>query len=181
RCAGRHACAGTARWRRARRSRRPDGRPLSPGADAGDQQSDQSTELLGFQRNPDLAVLSDTYVGHESAKNRLRSRHSILIHAQQEAPMRATMLILSVAAFSLQSSPQYQITHTYTLGGDGSWDYVVPDSPHHRLFIGRQDRVMVVDENTGSLIGNVTGIKGAHGTAIAASTGHGFATSGQDA
>ena len=95
--------------------------------------------------------------------------------------MRATMLILSVAAFSLQSSPQYQITHTYNLGGDGSWDYVVPDSPNHRLFIGRQDRVMVVDENTGSVIGNVTGIKGAHGTAIAASTGHGFATSGQDA
>ena len=95
--------------------------------------------------------------------------------------MRVTMLILSVAAFSLQSSAQYQITHTYNLGGDGSWDYIVPDSPNHRLFIGRQDRVMVVDENTGSVIGNVTGIKGAHGTAIAGSTGHGFATSGQDA
>ncbi len=95
--------------------------------------------------------------------------------------MRMTMLILSVAAFSLQSSGQYQVTHTYTLGGDGGWDYIVPDSPNHRIFIGRQDRVMVVDENTGSLIGNVTGIHGAHGTAIAGSTGHGFATSGQDA
>ena len=95
--------------------------------------------------------------------------------------MRATMLILSVAAFSLQSSAQYQITHTYNLGGDGGWDYIVPDSPNHRLFIGRQDRVMVVDENTGAVVGNVTGIKGAHGTAIAGSTGHGFATSGQDA
>jgi hypothetical protein len=36
---------------------------------------------------------------------------------------------------------------------------------------------MVVDEDTGKLLGEVTGIQGAHGTAIAESTGHGFATS----
>src|ERR1700758_3870927 len=74
----------------------------------------------------------------------------------------------------------YRITHTYTLGGEGGWDYVVPDPPNHRLFIARQNRVMVVDENSGTLLGEVTGIQGAHGTAIAESTGHGFATSGND-
>src|SRR6059058_1936273 len=79
-----------------------------------------------------------------------------------------------------QTSSSYRITHTYTLGGDGGWDYVVPDPPNHRLFIARQNRVMVVDEDTGKLLGEVTGIQGAHGTAIAGSTGHGFATSGND-
>jgi hypothetical protein len=79
-----------------------------------------------------------------------------------------------------QSPSGYRITHTYTLGGDGSWDYVVPDPPNHRLFIARQNRVMVVDENDGRLIGEVTGIQGAHGTAIAESSGRGFATSGND-
>jgi DNA-binding beta-propeller fold protein YncE len=39
---------------------------------------------------------------------------------------------------------------------------------------------MVVDEDTGKLLGEVAGIDGAHGTAVAASTGHGFATSGND-
>jgi len=39
---------------------------------------------------------------------------------------------------------------------------------------------MVVDEQSGKLVGTVTGIDGAHGTAIAASTGHGFATSWND-
>jgi hypothetical protein len=48
------------------------------------------------------------------------------------------------------------------------------------LFIGRQNRVMVVDEDTGRLLGEVTGIQGAHGTAVANATGHGFATSGND-
>jgi DNA-binding beta-propeller fold protein YncE len=79
-----------------------------------------------------------------------------------------------------QTSGPYRITHTYPLGGTGSWDYVVPDPAQHRVFIGRQDRVMVIDETNGTLIGEVTGIHGAHGTAIAQASGHGFATSGND-
>ena len=79
-----------------------------------------------------------------------------------------------------QSAPVYRVTHTYMLGGDGGWDYVVPDPPEHRVFIGRQNRVMVVDADNGKLLGEVTGINGAHGTAIATGTGHGFATSGND-
>lgn len=39
---------------------------------------------------------------------------------------------------------------------------------------------MVVDEDNGSLLGEVTGIHGAHGTALAPETGHGFATSADD-
>ena len=56
----------------------------------------------------------------------------------------------------------------------------MPDPPNHRLFIARQNRVMVVDEDSGKLLGEVTGIQGAHGTAVADATGHGFATSGND-
>src|SRR6476469_1564853 len=97
--------------------------------------------------------------------------------------MRSTIVVLAVTMLSalvIAQSSGYRITHTYLLGGDGSWDYVVPDPPHHRLFIARQNRVMVVDEDSGKLLGEVTAINGAHGTAIAESTGHGFATSGND-
>jgi len=66
------------------------------------------------------------------------------------------------------ASSSYRVTHTYTLGGDGSWDYIVPDPPNHRLFIARQNRVMVVDEDSGTLLGEVAGIQGAHGTAVGA-------------
>jgi outer membrane protein assembly factor BamB len=97
--------------------------------------------------------------------------------------MRKVILALSLvtltSAFTQSSSP-YRIVHTYTLGGEGGWDYIVPDPPNHRLFIGRQNRVMVVDEDSGALLGEITGIQGAHGTAIVNSTGHGFATSGND-
>jgi outer membrane protein assembly factor BamB len=94
--------------------------------------------------------------------------------------MRNIALILTLASVFAQSSSSYRVTHSYPLGGDGSWDYIVPDPPNHRLFIARQNRVMVVDENTGTLLGEVTGIQGAHGTAVAEATGHGFATSGND-
>jgi len=89
-------------------------------------------------------------------------------------------MLAAVALLSGQASSSYRVTHTYTLGGDGSWDYVVPDPPNHRVFIARQNRVMVIDEDNGTLLGEVTGIQGAHGTAVAQNTGHGFATSGMD-
>jgi len=98
--------------------------------------------------------------------------------------MRITTKVLlalaTLASLLAQTPSSYHVTHTYTLGGDGSWDYVVPDPPNHRLFVARQTRVMVIDEDTGMLLGEVAGINGAHGTAIAQKTGHGFATSGND-
>jgi len=94
--------------------------------------------------------------------------------------MRRSILLLSLVAAPSLAAQSYEITHTYNVGGDGGWDYVVPDAPNHRLFIGRQNRVMVVDMNNGRVIAAVTGINGAHGTALASGTGHGFATSGND-
>ena len=90
------------------------------------------------------------------------------------------LTLAGVAALLAQSSSSYRITQTYTLGGEGRWDYVVPDPPNHRVFIARENRVMVVDADHGTLLGEVTGIQGAHGTAVAQSSGHGFATSGND-
>jgi outer membrane protein assembly factor BamB len=96
--------------------------------------------------------------------------------------MRHSAFVLTIATTALlaQSPSRYRVTRNYALGGDGSWDYIVPDPASHRLYVARQNRVMVVDEDSGKLIGEVTGIQGAHGTAIADNTGHGFATSGND-
>jgi DNA-binding beta-propeller fold protein YncE len=96
--------------------------------------------------------------------------------------MRAVAILLALAATPVSAQVSiYKVTQTHILGGEGFWDYVVPDATTHRLFIGRQDRVMVVDEDSGRLLGEVAPINGAHGTAIAAKSGHGFATSGNDA
>jgi DNA-binding beta-propeller fold protein YncE len=96
--------------------------------------------------------------------------------------MRTIVLIAILTGVPRQAPPAagpYRITHTYALGGNGGWDYIVPDPASRRLFIGRTDRLMVVDESDGKLLGEVTGIKGAHGAAIVASDGRGFATAGE--
>ena len=60
--------------------------------------------------------------------------------------MRRIIIALAAGqALQAQAPAAYRITQTFTLGGEGSWDYVIPDPPNHRLFIGRQTRVMVVD------------------------------------
>ena len=95
--------------------------------------------------------------------------------------MRALVLGLMFGAVgSVSAQAHYQVTHTFVLGGDGRWDYVIPDPPRHRLFIARQNRVMVVDARDGKLLGEIADIHGAHGVALAESSHHGFATSGND-
>lgn len=96
------------------------------------------------------------------------------------SPRRVLFITLTAVCVLVAQSPAYHITRTFAVGGDGSWDYVVPAPPNHRVFVARQNRLMVIDEKDGKLLGEVPTINGAHGTAIAESTGHGFATSGND-
>ena len=91
------------------------------------------------------------------------------------------LLLTCVTSLSAQTpSSSYHIARRSLLGGNGGWDYVIADPSRHRLFIARVDHLMVVDEVSGKLIGQVNGIHGAHGTALAEGTGHGFATSSED-
>jgi hypothetical protein len=95
--------------------------------------------------------------------------------------MRMTRVLLTLTLFApTAANAQYRITRHYVVGGEGSRDYVVPDTANHRLFIGRADRVMVVDENDRRLLCEVQGIHGAHGTAVDLATGRGFVTPGDD-
>jgi DNA-binding beta-propeller fold protein YncE len=108
--------------------------------------------------------------------------------APRVPPLRA-MAVVALCLFATPSAAllaqtsagaSYHITRDFKLGGDGRWDYVTVDTVQHRLFIARQTRVMVVDPDSGKLLGEVPGLNGAHGVAFAYATGHGFATSGHD-
>jgi DNA-binding beta-propeller fold protein YncE len=73
----------------------------------------------------------------------------------------------------------YHLAVTWKPGGEGGWDYLTVDAKAHRLYIARMDRVQVIDTENGSLMGEVPGLDGAHGVALAPEFGRGFATSGK--
>lgn len=87
--------------------------------------------------------------------------------------------LVALAAAPMHDAP-YHVADRFTLGGDGFWDYLALDTVSHRLFIARQNRLMVVDPSNGKVLGEVPGLKGAHGTAFDQADGRGFATSGGD-
>ncbi len=89
-------------------------------------------------------------------------------------------LMASATAVLPAAAQSYHVTHRFTLGGDGFWDYLTYDTAAHRLFIGRNDRIMVVDPEHGKVLAEIPGMDRAHGVAIAQAAGHGFATSGAD-
>ena len=89
------------------------------------------------------------------------------------------VLLLWSAVLPL-TSQSYHVARRYTLGGAGGWDYLALDTVGHRLFIAHQDRVIVVDPDSGRVLGEIAGLNRAHGVAFAYEAGHGFATSGAD-
>ena len=89
-------------------------------------------------------------------------------------------LVLLIAGLTPGSAQAYHVARTMLLGGDGGWDYVALDTVGHRLFVARQNRVMVVDPSDGKVLTEIPGLNRAHGIAFAYEAGHGFATSGAD-
>src|ERR1700678_4492584 len=85
----------------------------------------------------------------------------------------ATIVIAPAAA-------DYKVVKTWKLGGDGGWDYLTADSAGHRLFIARATRVMVVDTESGKLVGEIPDTAGVHGIALDYEIGRGFTSNGRE-
>lgn len=87
--------------------------------------------------------------------------------------------LLSSAASAAAPPPSaYYVAKTYPLGGPGGWDYLTLDSATDRLFIARDDRVMVVDTRTGNIVREIPGIKHAHGVALVPALHRAYVTNG---
>jgi len=91
----------------------------------------------------------------------------------------ATLVLIAVLCLAADA-PQYRLIQRYTLGGDGGWDYVTFDSAVRRLYIARATRVMVVDADSGRIVGEIPDTPGVHGVAIVSELGRGFTSNGRD-
>lgn len=94
----------------------------------------------------------------------------------------ATVVFSTGAGALASQSPvvRYRVIATYTLGGDGGWDYLTLDTVYHRLFVARSDRVMVIDEQSGKLLSEIPGLHRTHGVAFDYHSGKGFVSASGD-
>lgn len=86
--------------------------------------------------------------------------------------------LLGGAALAQQSGP-YQVTKIQLLGGQGGWDYVTADPDARHLYVARSGpagHIGVYNLDTLEQVGDIPKVS-AHGGAVDAETGHGFATS----
>ncbi|HEY1859361.1 MAG TPA: YncE family protein [Gemmataceae bacterium] len=96
--------------------------------------------------------------------------------------LAALLLLGAVGSFGAEpAAPSYKVTDKFALGGDGGWDYLTFDAAAKRLYIARNNRVMVVDAEKGKLIGEVPETQGIHGVALVPDLNRGFTSNGGDA
>jgi DNA-binding beta-propeller fold protein YncE len=88
----------------------------------------------------------------------------------------ALVLLASLLPASAQS--QWQVIKTLPVGGEGGFDYITVDAQTHRLFVPRTTHTMVIDENSGKVLGDIPGQTTAHGVALVPKLGRGFITDG---
>jgi YVTN family beta-propeller protein len=95
--------------------------------------------------------------------------HSILL----------SFLIIALSAQAFSQSG-YHVVKQIKLGGEGGWDYVTIDARARRLYLSRSTHVMVVDADSGNVVGDIPNTPGVHGVAIVSDLGKGFTSNGRD-
>jgi DNA-binding beta-propeller fold protein YncE len=78
------------------------------------------------------------------------------------------------------SAGGYHLIKKLNLGGSGGWDYLYVDSGARRLYVSRSSHVVVVDVDSGKVIGDIPNTNGVHGIAVASEIGRGFTSNGRD-
>ena len=70
--------------------------------------------------------------------------------------------------------------HKIAVGGEGGWDYLTVDSDARRLYVSRGNRVIVLDLDNETVVGELADTPGIHGIAVVPELGKGFTSNGSD-
>lgn len=83
-----------------------------------------------------------------------------------------TGLFLTFAA-TLGAAGGYHLLKTIPIPGDYGWDYLTADSEGHRLYVSHDKEVVVIDLDSGAIVGKIPG-SDVHGIAVVKELGRGF-------
>jgi len=90
-----------------------------------------------------------------------------------DSVVRVAALFL-VGAGTLGAAAGYHVIKRIPIPGDSGWDYITADSEDRRLYVPHGTELVVLDLDSGKIVGKITGLKGVHGVALAREFEHGF-------
>jgi len=90
----------------------------------------------------------------------------------------AALFFLSIICIGQTPTGLHLVKKTL-VGGEGGWDYLTVDSKARRVYVTHSDKVVVLDADSLTVVGEVPKGDGLHGVAIAEESGHGFASNGR--
>jgi YVTN family beta-propeller protein len=89
--------------------------------------------------------------------------------------------LLSFAPAAVQAAaPQYKLLKEIPVGGEGGWDYASVDTDARRLYVSHASKVVVIDIDNNTVVGEITNTPGVHGLAPAPDLHKGFSSNGRE-
>jgi DNA-binding beta-propeller fold protein YncE len=82
-------------------------------------------------------------------------------------------------AVSSHADEPYHFIKEIPVGGEGGWDYLTADPAAHRLYVSHATKVVVIDTESGQIVGEITNTIGVHGIALAPKFNRGFVSDGR--
>ena len=90
-------------------------------------------------------------------------------------------LVLVFGPLLFAASTGYHILNEIKVGGEGGWDYLSIDTAGRWLYVSHATKVVVVDIDKNTVVGEIAPALGVHGIAIAPDLGRGFVSNGREA
>jgi DNA-binding beta-propeller fold protein YncE len=106
-------------------------------------------------------------------------RQSTIVIATAILSVAASLLLVDTAQAVPPGSTGYHMVKTIPVGGPGKWDYCVVDSAGRRLYVSHSTHVVVLDADSGAIVGDIPSTPGVHGIALALDLGRGFTSNGK--
>ena len=92
-----------------------------------------------------------------------------------------TILFVYLWYSSALIAQTYAVTERIPFPGEQTyWDYLLADSPNRHLYVTRENKVLILDLDSGKEVASISNLKRVHGIALANDLGKGFLSDGGD-
>jgi DNA-binding beta-propeller fold protein YncE len=106
-------------------------------------------------------------------------RQSTVVIATAVLSIAASLLIAEPAQAVPPGPSGYHVIKTIPIGGAGKWDYCAADTDARRVYVSHGTHVVVLDADSGAVVGDIPDTSGVHGIALAPGLGRGFTSNGR--